>query len=202
MPITNGYVTLAELKAWLTITDTTDDTLLENAATTASRLVDTYCRRRFYAATETHYFTPRDSRLLLTPDLLSITTLKQDNDGDGVYELTWSASTDYILRPREAALSVPPGPYWSVAVRPLSSYTFVEGLEDSIEIIGSWGYCATTPEPIRDAARIQAAWLFKRKDAVFGVSGSGELGRLDKSADAMDPDAALILAPYVMWGSW
>lgn len=202
MPITNGYVTLAELKAWLTITDTTDDTLLENACTTASRLVDLYCRRRFYAATETHYFTPRDPLSLLTPDLLTVTTLKQDNDGDGVYEEVWTSTDDYLLRPREAASAVPPGPFWEVSVRPSSSRSFAVGVPDNIEIVGSWGYSASTPEPIRDATRIQAARLFRRKDSIFGVAGTGELGQLVMLKGTMDPDATIILDGYRMWGSW
>ena len=40
MAITNGYATLAELKAYLGIADTVDDTMLENIIESASRSID------------------------------------------------------------------------------------------------------------------------------------------------------------------
>jgi phage gp36-like protein len=46
--ITNGYCTLAELKASLNITDAVDDTALEAAITSASRMIDDYTERFFY----------------------------------------------------------------------------------------------------------------------------------------------------------
>lgn len=48
MAITNGYATLAEVKSALRITDSVDDTLLEMAVESASRLIDGYAGRFFY----------------------------------------------------------------------------------------------------------------------------------------------------------
>ena len=48
MAITNGYCTLAEVKAALRLSDSVDDTLLENAIEGASRRVDGYCGTFFY----------------------------------------------------------------------------------------------------------------------------------------------------------
>lgn len=49
MAITNGYATLAEIKAYLSISDTTDDTLLEKLVESSSRSIDKIANRRFYA---------------------------------------------------------------------------------------------------------------------------------------------------------
>jgi len=51
--ITNGYCTLAEVKAALRLTDSTDDTLLEKSIEGASRRIDGYCGRFFYQTTKT-----------------------------------------------------------------------------------------------------------------------------------------------------
>ena len=63
MAITNGYCSLAEIKAALRIpsADTVDDALLETAVESASRLVDGFAGRNFYAnGTATRYYTPED----------------------------------------------------------------------------------------------------------------------------------------------
>jgi len=51
--ITNGYCTLAEVKAALRVTDSVDDTLIENAIEGASRRIDGYCGRWFYKTAST-----------------------------------------------------------------------------------------------------------------------------------------------------
>ena len=50
MAITNGYATLAQVKAALRIPadDTVDDTLLEMAIESGSRAIDGYTNRSFY----------------------------------------------------------------------------------------------------------------------------------------------------------
>jgi hypothetical protein len=46
--ITNGYATLAEVKAAARITDTIDDGLLETAIESSSRDIDAYTERVFF----------------------------------------------------------------------------------------------------------------------------------------------------------
>ena len=55
MAITNGYSTLAELKAALTISDSTDDAALEAAINAVSRMIDDYTGRFFYKDGTTHF---------------------------------------------------------------------------------------------------------------------------------------------------
>lgn len=51
MSITNGYATRNQIKAALRIgtADTVDDDLIDNCAGAASRLIDGYCNRKFWA---------------------------------------------------------------------------------------------------------------------------------------------------------
>lgn len=188
MAITNGYATLDELKARLGLSDTVDDAVLEPVIEAASRLVDSATGRVFYATTETRYFTALNDELVYVDDLLTVTSLKTDADGDRTYETTW-ATTDYDLEPYNAA------PYTSIRTAPSGSYGFPT-FRRGVEVTGSWGYCATGshPDAINEATLLLAIRLFKRKDAPFGVLGSPEMGvaRLP----AVDPDVQALLAPY------
>jgi hypothetical protein len=57
--ITNGYCSLNDIKAALRITDSTDDTLLELAVESASRMIDSVAERTFYnGGTATRQFAP------------------------------------------------------------------------------------------------------------------------------------------------
>lgn len=187
MAITNGYATLAELKARLGITDTPDDAVLEAVIEAASRAIDGETGRVFYAATATRYFTAEDSELLFVDDLLSVTTLKTDLDGDRTYETTWAA-TDYDLEPYNST------PYTRIQIAPRGTRTFPTGRR-GVEIAGSWGYAATAPDAINEACLLMAARLFKRKDAVFGVLMNPEFGtaRLPQ----VDQDVKLLIRPFV-----
>ncbi len=196
MAPTNGYATTAELKAWLSITNSTDDTLLDNAITAASRQIDGYTHRRYYAATETRYFTPVVGNSLLVDDLLTVTTLKQDDDGDGTFEITWAAA-DYVLCPRAAAYHNPPAPFWEIRATPLGSYRFTVGAQDNIQIVGSWGFAASAPADVKHACLIQSARMFKRKDSPYGVAGANALGAVVMVKAELDPDAMALLAPFV-----
>jgi hypothetical protein len=81
--ITNGYTDLPTYKLRFFDGDTDDhqdDDNLNLVITTASRAIDNICHRRFYAATETRYYTTDDTFRVDIDDLLSVTTLKTDED--------------------------------------------------------------------------------------------------------------------------
>ena len=66
MAIVNGYCTLSGLKSFVGIGDGNDDTLLEESVEAASRQIDAFCGRIFYAdtnATPRKYFTTNPYRL-------------------------------------------------------------------------------------------------------------------------------------------
>ncbi len=138
MNLTNSYCTLAELKARLGITDTNDDAILKLVLEAASRAVDLHCNRRFSVETRTRYYTARYGDLLDVDDLLSITTLKTDADGDRTYEDTWNL-TDYDLTPFNAPYEQPPRPYSAIETTPSALYSFPT-VSKGIQIIGSWGF--------------------------------------------------------------
>jgi hypothetical protein len=204
MTITHGYCTLAEIKSRLGIetADTADDTKLESIIEASSRWIDNYCGRVFYATSATRHYTARFGDLLSVDDIVSsgsavgVTTLKTDDYGDRTYPTTW-ATTDYDLLPTNGSpLGVP---YTDIKLTYVGNNQFPVGVTAGVQIAGVFGYGYTAPPPIKEACLLASMRLFKRKDAVFGVVGSGEWARvLPKD----DPDIVAMLAPYKRLEVW
>ena len=101
MAITNGYGNLDDYKDRYNIDNNDHDNEIELYIEAVSRVIDGIRGERFFttSADETRYFTATEGDVLF-PELriVSITTLKTDNDNDRTYENTW-ATTDYDLMP-------------------------------------------------------------------------------------------------------
>lgn len=120
---------------------TGDDDELWQLLMAVSEAVDNYCNRHFYPLITTKYFTGDGTAILLVPDLLSITTLKEDENGDKTFEITW-ATTDYWPHPHNAE----PTKHWGQAYSKLATRNegtkteFSGAYERNFEIAGKWGY--------------------------------------------------------------
>lgn len=136
----HAYLGVASLKSAITIasTDSTDDIRLRAVLEAVSQQIDDDCQRTFRVYTATKTLTARNAKsLLLRDDLLAVTTLKTDADGDRTYENTW-ATTDYDLMPDDATDRRVP--YWQVMVTPDGDYTFPVGVRRGVQIVGRWGF--------------------------------------------------------------
>jgi hypothetical protein len=194
MAITNGYCTLAEVKAALRITDTIDDTLLENAVEAASRRIDGECSRRFYidATTSARTYAANRSAFVFVDDIATTTGLvvKVDSTFSGSYSTTLTAGTDYQTEPTNAAAQDQP----ITMIRALNTGLPVEGNGRAlIEVTAKWGWPAI-PDAIREATVLLAARQFKRLDSPLGVAGFGDLGAI--VVRRIDPDVAAMVAPF------
>lgn len=196
MPIVNGYCTLAEVKSALRISDSADDSLLEKAIEGASRRIDGYTGRFFYQQTATIQLYARDIYALqLQNDLVSITTLKTDDEGDGTFNTTWTANTDYQLQPLNAVLQS--RPYNRIVA--VGGKTFpIMILPDlpGVEINGVWGWSAI-PNDVREACVLLSMRGFARYNAALGVVGFADMAIQVRS---VDPDVRDLLSPYVQYG--
>ena len=194
MAITNGYATLVEVKAALRITDSVDDSLLDMAVESASRLIDGYAGRQFYSSgTATRYFVAYDDFNVEVDDLANGTvTITTAQDADGVFDTTWSVG-DYQLEPLNGVLDGIAWPYNSI--RAVGDYLWpITGGEALIKIQGTYGWPAV-PIAIKQACIIQASRIFKRLDSPLGVAGFGDLGAIRVSSQ-LDPDVAQLVMPY------
>ena len=178
------YVGPDELKDRLGQTDPATDSIIAGVCLAASRWIDTYCGRHFFRVTDTRTYQPQNLALLDIDDLTSVTSLKIDNDGDGIYETTWTQNTQYMLRIGDGQFnqlaSGEPKPYTQVQLIGGSNFfpfiwPFVH--LDRVQITGVFGW-PQVPPVIAQAALLIASDWFKLKDAPFGVAGVGDLGVL------------------------
>ena len=194
--IGDTYATLDELKDRLSVevSDTLDDSELQAALASASREIEAYCRRQFNDAgtVSARVFSPLSGSLVRVDDLHTADGLvvATDEDGDGVYETTWS-STDYQLEPLDGVVDGVPG--WPYSrIRAAGYRCFPTSRRPSVQVTARWGWSAV-PAPVKEACLLIAAEAFKLKDAPFGVAGFGEFGPVRVR---MNTRAQTLLAPY------
>lgn len=162
----NTYAPLDALKSpsVLNITGADADTRLLSLLESASRVVDRFCNRHFYALSATRRFDGGGGPTLLIPDLISVDAdgLRTDDDRDRTFETTWSAA-DYRLRPPNASpasAGLPESrPFTSVEVDvdAGTKAAWPKGRE-TVRIAGEWGWgrrlkrAAETAGAVADAA--------------------------------------------------
>lgn len=180
------YATIHDLKARLDIINDDFDVDLEQILEAASRYVDGLCGRVFTDGSDTRILTADNPCMLILPDdLHALTSIAIDRDGDRTYETVWDVS-DIDMQPF-------PGPYQ--VLRPRNGKSFPTH-RYAVQIVGDWGFGADTPPAIREATLLQAARLWKRKDAPFGVTGNAEHGQL-QTISRVDPDVYELVKPFV-----
>lgn len=186
------YATVTAFKAQHGITATDQDAILGQLLEDASRAVDRWCdvvAGHFEGQTETRVFdvsaADAAAGYVALPPLLEVTTFKTDEAGDGTYEVTWTAGTDYILYP----LNTTPKTAAQVN-RVTGRYAFPAG-QRRLQIVGSWGQATAVPSDIARAVMLQAnRWRFRTKSPE-GIAGNAEVGFVRLAS--LDPDVAAIL---------
>jgi hypothetical protein len=190
-----SYATLSQFKAAVGITDSADDTALQNVLDATDTLIDLHCDRKtgFGTASETRYYTPENFNYVLVDDLVSVTTLQTDDNADGTYETTWSSATDYKLAPINAALDG--WPYDVIETSVTVPRSFPKNVYLGLKLVGVFGF-PSVPAAVTQAAIIQANAVWSSRTAPFAVVGSQDLGGILRMTRALHPEAALILEPY------
>ena len=196
---TNNYVGLEEFKTTLEIANETfADPDIVIALTSGSRAVEEMCGRRFWRdanANQVRYYNPSNPELLQVDDVITITSLKTDEGGDGTFENTWVLNTDYTREPLNAATEIPVAPWTQLRVHPKSTLYFPTGYPRTVELTGMFGWTAV-PTQIKLATSLIAHRLLKRaREVPFGIAGIG----LDGSAVrivAQDPDVLALVSPF------
>ena len=151
--MTNAYADLTTLKSagFLNITGTGHDSRLIALLEAVARVIDRHCNRHFYVLVDTRKFDGNGGTELAVTDLISVTTLKTDDDKDRTFETTWAA-TDYLLYPLNAQPAKPWGrPYTRVLVDTEAGNedVFTAGMQ-TVEIDGKWGYREVTEDSRAD----------------------------------------------------
>jgi hypothetical protein len=192
MAITNGYATLLDVKAALRIQDSIDDSLLETAIESASRLIDGFTARSFSnAGTAVRNFAATDAINLIIDDAISVTKVEStDEIGDTYTE--WKV-TDYQLEPVNSRADGLHYPF--TGIRAINDYSWpVVDYQALVKITGTWGW-ASIPTAVKQACIIQSSRIFKRLDSPLGVAGFGDMGAI-RVGRYLDPDVEQLLMPY------
>jgi hypothetical protein len=192
--LTNAYCTLSDLKTSLAIEDIQDDTALEAAILTASRMIDDYTGRFFYkdgttAVPVTRYYTPNDWWICNVDDFISLNEIATDENFNKSYTTIW-ASADYMIEP----VNNPRRGWPYTRILAVDSYLFPRLYPQTVRIKAVWGWSAV-PVEIAMATKIQASRLFVRRQSPFGVAGSPEMGTIRLSS-RLDPDVEALVRPF------
>lgn len=194
MAITNGYCTLADVKAALRIQDTIDDALIENSINSASRLIDQYCNRNFYSgvAGEVRYYKADDGYTCWIDDAQTITEVVTASTDPTIFDTTW-ATSDYQVNPVNRLAN---GGYYPItAITAIDNYLFPTwGDMALVRVTGTFGW-PSVPEPVKFAAIIQASRLFKRLESPLGVAGVSDIGIMRVGSN-IDGDVAQLINPF------
>lgn len=192
------YITESELKAAKELAGYTyADGQIPNVITAASRVVDRLCgtRRRFYAdadANQVRYYTADDSCKLEIDDLITLTTLATDNNGDGTYEVTW-ATTDYKLNPLNAAADS--WPYERIKVAANGRYRFPR-YEAGVKITGQFGWLAVPAEVWTATSILAVRYLLRVRESPAGIVVVGGMEGSMMRLARTDPDVPGLLERF------
>jgi hypothetical protein len=200
LALNDAYITNTQLKAYLGINDTDDDSALTSACATATEWIDQYCDRQFNntTASSDRTYVPRDWHTVEVDDFHTTTGLviKTDDSDTGTYGTTWS-STDYVLKPFNGIVASRTGfPYRKIVAVESKTFPCNTG-RARVQVTAQWGWAAV-PESVTTAAKIIAAFVFNLKDSPLGIASFSEAG-LIRVRDI--PQAAMLLDPYRKTGS-
>lgn len=195
-PFDHCYLELEEMRQALSQTGTFADPTFGRAIKAASRGIDNVCDRRFWLDTDANqvrYYTPLSSRLVMVDDVVTVTSVQVDQDGDGTFEETWTANTEYLAEPLNAAADS--RPFTRFEAHPASGMTF-PSYPRSVKVTGRFGW-PEVPSEIIQATSILAHILFRReRDAPFGIQTGGIDGAAVRIART-DPQVGMLTASYV-----
>ncbi len=190
-----SYLTVNDLKAYLNITESTDDNLLVTLIAAAQKAVESHTRRVFEASADAiRYFTvgvdTDGATLLLDRDLCAITSIITNADSTSPITL---ATTEYFTKPRNHT------PYYEIVIAGSSgqSWRYASDAEAGIKVTGKWAYSLTAPADIVQACRRLAGYAYKQRDAqVFDVTAFPDQGQII-IPKGMPQDVKILLAPYI-----
>lgn len=194
MSITNGYTTLAEVKAAsasVAAHGTANDTVLERCIEAASRGVDQYTHRRFFTngTAEVRVYAANNCEWVEIDDLASDTfILKTSTTLQRDYSATWT-SDQYQAEPLNRSVEGAAGPI--TRLRAVKDYSFTPSHISTVQITGTFGYGTAVPTEVTEATILLALRRFARLQSPTGVQ-SGEFGPVYISRRT-DPDVAAVL---------
>lgn len=185
-----AYVSVPDLRAYMSIADSVDDAVLSAAVDAATAWVDRKCGRTFTAATAATartYFS--DGGGTVWPDdIAAVTGLIVKTGRPGAYTTTLVQDTDFYLSPPNAVALGKPYTQLRGSFPTSSNYA-------TVQVTALWGW-PVVPSEVAMATLLTASRLFKRRESPEGVAGFGDFGAI--RVTSTDPDVERLLGPYIL----
>lgn len=193
-PITYG--SLAELKTYLGITDSTQDGMLLDSMISASRSVEHITGRKFWPdqTATARVFKPDGLEVIGVDDFWTTTGLvvATDTGDDGTYATVLTNNVDYVLEPVNGINEGEPGwPYYRIRTIG-DSWPIWNRRPMSVQVTAKWGW-SNVPGPVKQATLYLGEETFKMKGSPFGVAASDVHGPIRYRTNQKVLD---MLAPY------
>lgn len=187
-----AYITLAELKAFVRVTDAVDDAELTVAIEAASRAIDQHTNRQFGKTdtVEERFYTARPDRkrgMWVAPvdDFMTVAGL--------VVKVGGVTTTELTKEPVNAAAKV--RPWTRLAIDPTAAVK-PTGEDYEVAVTATWGWSAV-PVPVTQACRLQASRFASRRNSPYGIAGSPDDGSEMRLLARVDPDVGVALRSFV-----
>lgn len=177
MALGDDYLTRDELKTYMGLEGTDQDSNVDEAISSASREIERHCHRQFndagsasvrrYVATQCHS--------IAVDDFWDDTgfVLEIDVNGDG----TWTTvdANDYQLTPLDRIRDGLPWVYWKIEM--VGQTSLPVRRKASVRVTARWGWEAV-PSDVKQAVKMLASDTFQVKDSRMGVAGSDQFGTI------------------------
>lgn len=186
MAIGDNYITMADLKAYMSIAGDQYDDRMTSVVSAVSRDVEDWCHRQFNQsdAPTPRVYKPYDRNAVMVDDfLIGTATVATDTANDGTYATTWSAD-DFVTYPLNGVRNGLDGwPQWEIeAVGNLNH--FRDTRRPYAQVTATWGWSAV-PQPVIEACLMLGADTFQMKDSRLGIAGSDQFGTVVRVRDSV-----------------
>lgn len=178
MALGADYITRQELKSYMGLEGTTDDLLVDDAISSASREIERHCNRQFNdseAVSVRRYRATRCDEIAID-DFWTTTgfILEIDVNGDGT-SWTTVAATEYELTPLNRMVNGVEWVYWKIEM--VGSTKLPVSRRACVRVTAQWGW-ETLPSDVKQAVKMLASDTFQVKDSRMGVAGSDQFGTI------------------------
>jgi len=126
-----------------------------------------------YPDSENPWKYARGQRLLYIDDLVSVTTVQTDEDGDGTVDTSWTVNTDYQLFPLNAALGAEPRPYTALYIPDWTTQQLRWPPGRLIAVNGVWGWPSVPPAIKRACIQLTAILRLESPRATSQINDVG-----------------------------
>ena len=198
--MSHAYRSVSELKAWIGLSGSGQDTNLGYALNAATAAIDAYAGRQFdidgtvvTRLYDCEYMDYAEVDDIATSTGLVVKTL----NADGTVNETLTLNTDYYLAPYNADKVEPVMPFTKIIMAiEKSGKVLPTEHRQGLSVTAKFGFSAV-PDAIVQATLIQASRFFQRKNSPMGFSGNPETGQPSVVfLSQLDPDVKNLVKTF------